>query len=103
LLDSQMFQKLMNFSYRRTPSQAFGWYLVFLLVGIITIGGAVSHLVATGAPMSFFQGSQMWLVGGQITEFPYHIILGVLLLWNRPKYVVNILRCQLGVIGDATR
>jgi hypothetical protein len=45
----------------------------------------------TNVQMSFFEAFQMWLVRGQITECPYHIFLGVLLLWNRPKRAVNIL------------
>ena len=86
-----MFSQLMNFSYRRTPSQAFGWYLIFLFTGIAVVGGAISHFVATGAQISFIEAFKRWVVDGQFTEFPYHIILGVLLLWNRPKNAMNIL------------
>src|SRR5215470_7883386 len=31
-----MFAELMNFSYQRTKLQAFGWYLIYLLIGLVT-------------------------------------------------------------------
>jgi hypothetical protein len=90
-----MFRELMNFSRQRTPLQALGWYLIFLLIGGV-IGGLAGFLVGIGST-SFTEGFQRGLPAGQLAVIPYHIILGILLLWNRPKGAVNILLALGGV------
>jgi hypothetical protein len=102
-----MFRKLMTFSYQRTALQAFGWYLTFLLIGA-AIGGLAGGIAVTGAP-SFSEGFQRGIPIGQLVAIPYHIILGILLLWARSKGLVNIglvlagvlLSVRLGGLGGA--
>ena len=84
-----MFRELMNFSCQRTPLQALGWYLIFLLIGAVAAGFA-GFLIGIGST-SFAEGFQRGLLAGQLLIIPYHIILGILLLWNRPKGPINIL------------
>jgi Mn2+/Fe2+ NRAMP family transporter len=91
-----MFRELMNFSYRRTPLQAFGWYLIFLLIGLVV--GALAGVVVGIGSTSFTEGFQRGVPAGQIVIIPYHIILGILLLWNRPKGAANILLALAGVV-----
>lgn len=90
-----MFQELMNFSYRRTPLQALGWYLFFLF-----IGGAIGFLAGgvAGTGSTALIGFQRGALAGNITAVPYHITLGILLLWNRPKGVANILLALAGAV-----
>ncbi len=90
-----MFQQLMNFSYRRSLLQALGWYLFFLFIGFV-IGFVAGGVAGTGSAglLAFQRGA--W--AGQIIEIPYHITLGILLLWNRPKDVANILLFLAGVV-----
>jgi hypothetical protein len=41
-----MFRELMNFSYQRTPLQAVGWYLTFLVMGTF-IGSSIAVIFAS--------------------------------------------------------
>jgi hypothetical protein len=91
-----MFQDLLNFSYRRTPLQAFGWYLIFLLIGLV-IGALAGVIFAPGAT-SFTEGFQGGVQVGKIVVIPYHIILGILLLWDRHEGMANILLALAGVV-----
>src|ERR1035437_2179807 len=91
-----MFRELVNFSYRLTPLQALGWYLIFFLIALV-IAGLAGVVVSTGAT-SFTEGLTRGATAGRITTIPYNIILGILLLWNRPKDVTNILMALAGVV-----
>jgi hypothetical protein len=91
-----MFQELMNFSYQRTPLQAVGWYLLYFLIGIII--GMVSGYVAGIASTTFAEGFSIGTKAGQLSAIPYHILLGTLLIWHRPKEVGNILLVLGGVV-----
>ena len=100
-----MFRQLMNFSHQRTALQAFGWYLTFLLIGI-AIGGLAGAIWSTGSA-SFSEAFERAMPIGQLIAVPYHIILGILLLWSRSKGVANIglvlasvlLSALLGALG----
>ncbi len=91
-----MFYDIMNFSYRRTGLQAFGWYLMYLLIGIVI--GLVSGYIAGIAAKSFDEGYSIGSMAGQISAIPYHILLGTLLLWNRNKDAPNLLLAITGVV-----
>jgi len=94
-----MFRELMSFSYQRTALQAFGWYLIFLIMGFI-LGAIVGALLAAGrAPVvQTFNGA--FLIG-QIIIIPYHVILAVALLWSRRKSALNVLLAIVGVLLSA--
>ena len=89
----------MNFSYRRTALQAFGWYLVFVL-----IGGLVGVLAAEFT--KFTSEGRTTLIGalhngastGRLAVIPYVVIIGILLSWRRPKDVANILLLSAGIM-----
>jgi hypothetical protein len=91
-----MFYDIMNFSYRRTGLQAFGWYLMYLLIGIVI--GLVSGYIAGIATKSFAEGYSIGSMAGQISAIPYHILLGTLLLWHRNKDAPNLLLTIGGVV-----
>lgn len=94
----QMFRELMKFSYRRTPLQAFGWYLTFFLIGIV-LAVLVSYPVFVVGVRT--ESERVLLMLGlvqQVTNVLYHVVLGAALLWNRPKNVINILLVLGGVV-----
>jgi hypothetical protein len=90
-----MFAEIMNFSYRRNWLQAIGWYLIFLLGGIV-IGGIVGRMAGIAAT-SFGEGFDIGNKAGQLSAIPYHIVLATLLVWHRPKDAPNILLAFAGV------
>jgi hypothetical protein len=91
-----MFRELMNFSYRRTPLQALGWYLIFFLIAFVI--GFVFGAVAGFFSETDQEVAQIGFAVGQRATIAYHIILGILLLWNRPKNAANILLAFAGVV-----
>ena len=94
-----MFAELMNFSHRRNWLQAIGWYLIFLIGGIV-IGGVIGRMAGIAAT-SFSEGYDIGNKAGQLSAIPYHIALATLLVWNRPKDAPNILLAFAGVAISA--
>ena len=84
-----MFRQLMNFSYQRTPLQAVGWYLTFLLIGIFIAA------IAIGAIQAMNGGAAL---PAQFVAIPYDIVLAVALLWRRSKAMPNIFLALLAVL-----
>jgi hypothetical protein len=81
-------KSVFNFSYQRTPLQALGWYIAFLVIGLfssVIIGFAMSR------GSTFAEGFESTYGGGQILGFVYTIILGALLLWKKQKGAASIL------------
>ncbi len=78
-----MFRGLLKFSLRRTPLQAFGWYLAFCLIGGV-LGAFVAYFVASGGA-SFAEAFQSGRDVGAVTGVLYDIVLSAMLLWNHPK------------------
>jgi hypothetical protein len=91
-----MFQEIMNFNYQRSAKQAFGWYLMYLLIGIVI--GLVSGYVAAIAAKSFAEGFNIGRMAGQLSAVPYNILLGTLLIWHRPKDAPNLLLVLAGAV-----
>jgi TPR repeat protein len=91
-----MFQELVNFSYRRTPLQALGWYFIFLLIAMVLVGALTA--VVPGNSSTFSEGFAKGARVGQIVAVPYHFTLGILLIWSRPKDVANILLVLAGMV-----
>lgn len=86
-----MFRGLMKFSYRRTPLQAFGWYLTFFAIGNVSAILGIALVVFVGLSI----GSER--LGGQLIVAVYCVVVGAALLWNRPKSAINILLVAGGV------
>ena len=96
-----MFRQLMNFSHQRTALQAVGWYLVFLLMGILfgaIAGGILAIGVASFTDDGALQLRYLAFIIGKITIIPYHVVLAVALLWRRSKAVLNIFLALLAVL-----
>jgi len=91
-----MFAELMNFSNRRTKLQAFGWYLIYLLIGLVSayVIGRFIDFVVPDPQQAFAIG----ILVGQGWAILYNIALGTLLLWNRKKDGGNILLMLGGVL-----
>jgi len=91
-----MFAELMNFSYRRTKLQALGWYIIFLLIGLVIgfVSGRMVDFIIKDPQEAFKVG----LVVGQFSAIPYHILLGTLLIWNRKKDGGNIMLLLGGIV-----
>jgi hypothetical protein len=97
-LERRIFQGAMNFWYQRTALQAFGWYLVFFLLGLpiaALIGNVFIQIV--GSTGSFAGDYALANLPGQIFGIVYVIFLGGLLLWKRQKGLLNIVLYALGV------
>jgi len=92
----RMFHEIMNFDYQRSAKQAFGWYLMYLLIGIII--GLVSGYVAAIAAKDFDEGFAIGRMAGQLSAVPYNILLGTLLIWHRKKDAPNLLLVLGGVV-----
>jgi hypothetical protein len=92
----RMFAELMNFSYQRTGLQAFGWYLIFFLIGIVIgfVAGRMVDFVVHDPQEAFKIG----FVIGQFSAIPYHILIGTLLIWNRQKNGANIMLLLGGIV-----
>jgi hypothetical protein len=92
----RMFQEIMNFNYQRSGKQAFGWYLMYLLIGIVI--GLVTGYVAGIAAKDFDEGFTIGRMAGQVSAIPYHIAIGTLLIWHRKKDAANLLLVLAGVV-----
>lgn len=91
-----MFAEIMNFSYQRSALQAFGWYLMYLLIGLVI--GLVSGYIAGIAAKDFDEGFNIGKMAGQVSAIPYHIALGTLLILHRKKDATNLLLVLGGVV-----
>jgi hypothetical protein len=93
----------MKFSYRRTPLQAFGWYFTFLFISIVlrVAVGFVAGIVAYIAGISVADVLPGTIAVTRVTVVLYHVVLGILLLRNRPKSLSNILLVVggIGLVG----
>jgi hypothetical protein len=94
----RMFAEIMNFNYQRSAKQAFGWYLMYLLVGLVI--GAVSGYLA-GLFVKADEGFNIGRLAGQFSAVPLNILLGTLLIWHRKKDAPNLLLVLAGVLLSA--
>jgi hypothetical protein len=94
----RMFGEIMNFNYQRSAKQAFGWYLMYLLVGLV-IGAVSGYLV--GLFVKADEGFDVGRLAGQFSAVPFNILLGTLLIWHRKKDAANLLLVLAGVILSA--
>lgn len=91
-----MFAEIMNFSYQRTSKQAFGWYLMYLAIGIV-LGFAVGQMAGMfGATIE--DTARIGLKAGQLSAIPYHVVLAVLLLWHRAKDASSIMLALAAIV-----
>jgi uncharacterized membrane protein YeaQ/YmgE (transglycosylase-associated protein family) len=93
-----MFHEIMDFNYRRSAKQAFGWYLMYLLVGLV-IGAVCGYLA--GLFVKEDDGFQIGRLAGQFSAVPYNILLGTLLIWHRKKDAPNLLLVLAGALLSA--
>ncbi len=94
----RMFGEIMNFNYQRSAKQAFGWYLMYVLVGIV-IGAVSGYLV--GLFVKADEGFNIGRLAGQFSAVPFNILLGTLLIWHRKKDAPNLLLVLAGAILSA--
>jgi TIR domain-containing protein len=90
-----MFAEIMNFSYQRTSKQAFGWYLMYLLIGIV-IGLAVGQIATMANTIE--GAARVGLAAGQLSAIPYHLALAVLLIWHRAKDASGIMLILASIV-----
>jgi hypothetical protein len=90
-----MFRELTNFSYQRTAPQALGWYLIFLLFGVL-LAGIAGGLLGTGAS-SFYEGFERGSEAGWLVSTFYTAALAVVLLRSRWKSALNVFLALAGV------
>jgi hypothetical protein len=91
-----MFAEIMNFSYQRTGKQAFGWYLIYLAIGIV-LAFAVGQMAGMfGATIE--DTARIGFKAGQLSAIPYHLALAVLLLWHRAKDASGIMLALAGIV-----
>ena len=90
-----MFAEIMNFSYQRTSKQAFGWYLMYLLMGIV-IGLAIGQIATMANTIE--GAARVGLAAGQLSAIPYHLALAVLLIWHRAKDASGIMLILASIV-----
>ncbi len=98
--ERRMFAEIMNFNYQRSAKQAFGWYLMYLLVGIV-IGAVSGYLAGIFTKGGFAEGYDIGRLAGQFSAVPFNILLGTLLIWHRKKEAPNLLLVLAGAILSA--
>jgi TIR domain-containing protein len=94
----RMFAEIMNFNYQRSAKQAFGWYLMYFLVGIVI--ALVSTYMASffSNASDFNEGWSFGVTVGRFSAVPFNILLGILLIWHRKKDAVSLLLVLAGAI-----
>jgi uncharacterized membrane protein YeaQ/YmgE (transglycosylase-associated protein family) len=90
-----MFHEIMNFNYQRSGKQGFGWYLMYLLIGLV-IGAVCGYLA--GLFVKEDEGFHIGRLAGQFSAVPYNILLGTLLIWHRKKDAPNLLLVLAGAL-----
>jgi hypothetical protein len=85
-----MFKEVFDFGYRRSATQAIGWYVIFMAIGGVLSGVAGAIFGAT----TFANGAA---VGGRFAVI-FVILLSVLILWNRKKTIPYVFLALLGVM-----
>jgi len=105
----RMFSETMNFSFQRNWLQAIGFYLVYLVVGLLifaTLGAILGKILG----LRGYSGDEIFEIsnlGGQFATIPYQLLIGVLLIRKRKKEPLNfilviasvLLSTLLGSIG----
>ena len=94
----RMFAEIMNFNYQRSAKQAFGWYLMYFLVGIV-IALVSTYLASFFSNASDFnEGYSLGVSVGKFSAVPLNILLGILLVWHRKKDALNLLLILAGAL-----
>jgi hypothetical protein len=97
----RMFAEIMNFNYQRSAKQAFGWYVMYFLVGLV-IAFISTYLAGFfNKASNFSEGFNFGVSVGQFSAVPYNILLGILLIWHRKKDAPNLLLVLVGAILSA--
>jgi hypothetical protein len=96
----RMFSEAANFSFQRNWLQAIGFYLIYLLIGLLlfaTLGaGAGRVLELMGFPND--EISKITNIGGQFATVPYQMLLALLLLRKRKKEPINLILTIISVL-----
>jgi hypothetical protein len=96
----RMFSEAMNFSFRRNWLQAIGFYLIYLLIGVLlfaTLGAILGKILGLmgHSDSEIFDVSN---ISGQFATIPYQLLLAVLLLRKRRKEPVNFVLTIVSVL-----
>jgi len=93
---NRMFHEIMNFAYQRTTKQAVGWYLMYLFISIVL--GLTVGRIASAVAQSTSEAAHIGHIVGQLSAIPYHIALGVLLMWHRAKSASSVLLVLASIV-----
>lgn len=85
-----MFQEIFKFSYQRNGLQAVGWYIVILVILLLVIA-IFSALFGFGGPTNNWNEFISGMRFGVRIAVVAVLILGILLIKDRPKNVKNVL------------
>jgi hypothetical protein len=97
-----VFEKLFDFSYQRTPLQALGWYLFYLLIAMLIgfiVGVIAAPFLAPGGDIKASVGAGI-LVGQYLGPI-FPIVIAGLFLWSRPMTAMNLVGTLIAVIVGA--
>ena len=89
----RIFSEAMNFSFERNWLQAIGFYLIYLVIGMLlfaTLGALAGKVLV----LMGYQGDDIFNItniGGQFVTIPYQLMLAVLLLRKRKKEPINLM------------
>ena len=103
-----MFSQIFDFSVRRTPLNALGWYVVFVVLGallavaaaglitaiVMARGGDVTGTAGAGLSGTFKSGVSV----GEYLNIAYTSIVAILLLMKKQKSVLNIALYVLSIV-----
>lgn len=93
--NTKMFAKLANFGFKRTSKQAFGFYISYLILGIIlgfVVGGIAGILNPNNA-------QEAGLLAGQIMAVPYVLTLAILVAVKRSLLKSFLALTLIGLSG----
>ena len=103
-----MFSQIFDFSVRRTPLNALGWYIAFVVLGVLLVvaaaalisavvivtGGNLGSTVGAGLPGLFKSGVSV----GEYLNIAYTSIVAILLLMKKQKSPLNVALYVLSVV-----
>lgn len=95
-----MFKELMNFKYKRTGTQALGFYIVFFIICVL-LGGVISGLIQSNSSADFQTQYNIGIKIGFYVALIYSSLLSLIIIIIKKLYTspLAIILFLLTIIG----